>query len=280
MGFLARLKTFFWGQYRTDERSETAPSSARLAALAAVAGSPATKQHDALSTEPGYVQKRHYKRFAVQHEGISARFVLADVIELSNISTGGACIVTTGTLNPGDSVLLRLPKEKVSIPLKCTVIWEQSKEVPEEATVTGNVQKAGLRFSDVDSGTLVRLKDFMRSEGTPCDRSVADHFRPGPLRFGILSGEKAVLNYPATFPVKKISLGGMVVETTSDFAPGQHYHMALYLPHNNRPVKFLGRVASSILCNDSFDIGIEFIGMHEADHIRLQSFIETLTASN
>jgi hypothetical protein len=68
----------------------------------------------------------------------------------------------------------------------------------------GNVtlHKAGLKFSDMDTGTLVRLKDFMRIPA-PDDQKEADHFRPGPLRFSIFPGRKAMLNYPAKSPVRQ-----------------------------------------------------------------------------
>jgi hypothetical protein len=225
-----------------------------------------------------YPVKRRYERFVVEDRDLTAKAALADIIELCNISTVGCCIVTTKTLKPGDNVLLKLPHEKVSSPLKCTIIWERADE---EAAATGgeaaNLRKAGLKFSDLDTGTLVRIKDFMRLVGIPSDQKLEDGLRPSPLRYSIFTHEKAKMNYPSTFPVKKISLGGMLVETESDLDAGERYPMALYLSEGDRPVRFRGRVASKVPSGKGFDIGVEFCDMSDDDRDRLASFISALT---
>ncbi len=226
---------------------------------------------------PEYTVKRRYERFAVGDRDLTAKAALADIIELCNISTVGCCIVTTKTLKPGDNVLLKLPHEKVSSPLKCTIIWERAEDEAAAEGQTANLRKAGLKFSDLDTGTLVRIKDFMRLVGIPSDQKLEDGLRPSPLRYSIFTHEKARMNYPTTFPVKKISLGGMLVETESDLDAGERYPMALYLPEGDRPVRFRGRVASKVPTAGGFDIGVEFCDMSDDDRDRLASFIGTLT---
>ena len=224
---------------------------------------------------PQFALKRRYERFSVEEGEVKAKAALADVIELSNISTAGCCIVTTKTLKPGDNVLLKLPSEKVSTPLKCTIIWERTdEEVPAGGEIP--LHRAGLRFSDLDTGTLVRIKDFMRLVGIPSSQKVEDGLSPGPLRFSIFTNEKAKLNYPVSFPVKKISLGGMLARTETDLPEGERYPMAIYLPDSARPVKFRGRIASKLRREGGFDVGVEFCDMSDADRDRLASFIELL----
>jgi hypothetical protein len=225
-----------------------------------------------------FALRRRYQRFPVEDGEIRAKAALADVIELCNISTAGCCIVTTKTLKPGDNVLLKLPSEKVSSPLKCTIIWERTDEEPAAKEAAAPLRRAGLKFSDLDTGTLVRIKDFMRLVGIPSDQKLEDGLRPGPLRFSIFTHEKATLNYPVSFPVRKISLGGMLAGTETDLREGERYPMAIYLPGSDRPVKFRGRVASKIPREGGFDIGVEFCDMSEADRGRLAAFIKALSA--
>jgi len=280
MGILDWLRTTFVKEKETALSRKSPSLSVRSAATHAEYKGSAMEQPRAASQKKFYPIKRRFERFRVQGKELCAKIVLTDVIELSNLSTGGACIITTRALQPGENVLLTLPKDKVSTPLKCTIIWERAGEEPSKGRNSLTLHKAGLKFSDMDTGTLVRLKDFMRLTGTPGDHKQAEHFQPGPLRFSIFSGEKAMLNYPAKSPVKTISQGGMLVESTSDLEPDQQYPMALYLPHNNQPIKFLGRIASRVPCGKAFDIGVEFLQMKEADQFRLRSFIETLSAKN
>jgi hypothetical protein len=237
-------------------------------------GAAAEKEEQAAGAE--YAIKRRHERFSVEGREMRAKAALADIIELCNISTAGCCIVTTKTLKPGDNVLLKLPRDMVSSPLKCTIIWERAEEDAVRGEAAPHLRKAGLRFSDLDTGTLVRIKDFMRLVGIPVEQKTEEGFRPGPLRFSIFTQEKAKLNYPVSFPVKKLSLGGMLAATETDLQEGGRYQMAVYLPDSERPVKFRGRVASKIAREGGFDIGVEFCDMTAADRERLAAFIKTL----
>lgn len=281
MKILNWLKSTFGEQKEGGPRTEmTAPPVRTDAARQTERKNSEGEQPKMKTTKTYYPIKRRFERYRIDEKEVSAKIVLADIIELTNISTGGACVVTTRALQPGENVLLKLPGDKVTSPLKCTIIWEHAGDSPAEGHDDMTVRVAGLKFSGMDTDTLVSLKDFMRIAGTPSDQKTEDHFQPSPLRFSILSGKKAVLSYPATSPVKTISLGGMLVESVSDLEPGQRYPMALYLPHNDQPIKFKGRIASRVPHGGSFDIGIEFLHMNEVDQGRLRSFIETLAATN
>ncbi len=231
------------------------------------------------TTDPGYAIKRRYERFPVEGRALKAKAVLAEIIELLNVSLGGACIVTTRTLRPGDNVLLRIPDEKVETPLKCTIIWEAASDRP-LGRDGGHVPayRAGVKFNDVPPGTIIRLKDFMRSAGVPEESYYDKGHAPGPLRFSVQLIGKALMNYSAVFPVKKISLGGMQIETASELEIDERYPAALYLPDSGRPLRFNGRVASKIPLDSGFDAGVEFCEMSEEDRSHLTVFIESLAA--
>lgn len=282
MGIIRWLKTSLSPQSRAHQRSHDRPRG----------NSPKSPPDDrgvrADETGPGktvkqrqYATKRRYERFSVEGSDIRAKAVVTEVIELSNVSTGGACIVTTGTLSPGDNVLLKIPSEKVEKPLRCTIIWEAACDeqvAPEGANV--HARRAGVRFENLAPGTVVRLKDFMRTAGVPREVERDETYKPGPLRYSILVNEKTFMNYAATFAVKQISLGGMLVEAGPGLQIGMKYPAALYLPGSDRRVRFTARVASKIPAAGGFDAGIEFCDMSEEDRGSLSEFLDGLASTH
>jgi c-di-GMP-binding flagellar brake protein YcgR len=227
------------------------------------------------------VEKRRYKRFSVEGMNIHTKVIFDEMIELSNISVSGACLITTKILRHGDNVLLRIPYEKIYSPLKCTVIWENvSESVTDTKENYATLYKAGIQFKEVSSNTLVQLKDFMRVSGIPDEKKLSDEYQPSALRFNIHMNKRALLIYPAIYPVKKLSLGGMLVETNCELEIEDKYPMALYIPKEDLPIKFQGRIASKIAIPDEklnhFDIGIEFLNLAENHRSRLNKFISCL----
>lgn len=279
MGIISWLRTSL-SPHPQDRRSPgEMPHQAHMKASTTAHGGTVSSP-DGGTSESLYHTKRRYKRFSVIGGQLEARAALTEVIELSNVSIGGACIVTTGTLSPGDNVLLKIPSEKVEKPLKCTIIWETTTDRRlERDGATAHTFKAGVRFNDVAPGTVVRLKDFMRSAGIPEERSNDVAYKPSPLRYSMLHNEKTFMNYAATFPVKKISLCGMLVEAGPGLELGRKYPAALYLPGGDLRIRFRGRVASKIPSAGGFDTGIEFCDMTDDDRRKLSAFLDTLSPS-
>jgi PilZ domain len=280
MGIIRWLKTSL-SPHPQERRTDETPYQAPLNARSNMQGQAMGSRHGKTGREPGYAAKRRYERFSIEDGELKAKAALTEVIELSNVSIGGACIITTGTLSPGDNVLLKIPSEKVEKPLKCTIIWETASDKRlERDGANVPAYKAGVRFNDVAPGTVVRLKDFMRSAGVPEERSHDEVYNPSPLRYSVLLNEKTFMNYAATFPVKKISLGGMLVEAGPGLQLGGKYRAALYLPGSDSGIRFNGRVASKIPAAGGFDAGIEFCDMTEDDRRRLSAFLDMLAMSH
>jgi hypothetical protein len=225
--------------------------------------------------------KRRYERFAVEDMALHAKTLLATEIELLDVSMTGACIVAQKSLKPGDQHLLRLYNKGATLTLQGVVVWMtlsgSVKNAREEAVP---VYRAGVMFQNVSSDTLVRLKDFMRTFGIPDGEKVSDEYLPTALRFRIKTTERAVLYYHKTSPVKKISLGGMLMEGYNEIKLEWRAPMALFLPNENAPLKFRGRVASCIEITGRrsrhYDIGVEFLEMPEHDRFRLSDFLHLL----
>ncbi len=266
-------------QGRHEKPHETVPNASSRSRGARAKDSPQEK--DGPQPTHSHATKRRYGRYPVEGKELKARAALTEIIELSNVSIGGACIVTTRTLMPGDNVLLKIPSERVGKPLKCTIIWEAVSDRPLERNgVPVPAYKAGVKFNEVPPDTIVRLKDFMRSAGMPEEGDRDGKHGPSPLRFSVRVNEKAWMNFPATFRVKKISLGGMLTDAASELEIGGRYPAALYLPGADRPLRFSGRIASKIPHADGFDAGIEFCDLSDDDRSRLAAFLDTLTAAH
>lgn len=224
---------------------------------------------------------RRYKRFIVENMDIHAKALFAMEVKLFDISTGGACIKATKILKLGGKYLIRLESDGKLLPLQSTAIWANlSESVKNARGEFMPVYKSGIAFKDTSSDKLVKLKDFIRVSGIPNEQRLSDKYRPSALRFKIYTNEKAVLNYPKTFTVKKVSLGGMLVETNYEIQIESRFLMALFPPDENLPIKFQGRIASCIEIPDkkskNFDIGTEFLNMADNDRARLSKFIQFL----
>ena len=233
------------------------------------------------TTKRHYPQKRRYTRYVVEGMDIQAKMVFAEMIELNNVSIGGACIITTKDLKPGDNIIIRIKDENINRPLKCTVIWENEaddKNKEKAGLVTFN--KAGVKFEEVKPDTLIKLKDYMRESGIPNEEKLGEEYKPSALRFKVYKNEKAIMNYPMSYPVKKMSLGGMLVEADREFKIEQKYPMAIYLPQDSLPIKIQGRIASLIPIPDEkknrYDIGIEFLNLSGKDKSKLNKLFSQL----
>jgi c-di-GMP-binding flagellar brake protein YcgR len=224
------------------------------------------------------IGKRRYERFAVEDMTLHAKTLFATEIEVLDVSMTGACIVAKKSLKSGDQHLLRLQNKGTALTLQGVVVWVMLsgsvKNAREEAVP---VYRAGVMFKNVSSDKLVELKDFMRTFGAPDGEKLSDEYPPTALRFRIKATESAVLYYHKTSPVKKISLGGMLMEGYNGIKLEWRAPMALFLPNENAPLKFRGRVASCIEIpgrrTKHYDIGVEFLDMPEDDRSRLSEFL-------
>jgi Tfp pilus assembly protein PilZ len=232
------------------------------------------------SHQQNYTRRRRYPRFSVEGMDISSKMIFAEGIKLSNMSVGGACIITKKLFNPGNKVLIRFKSERFYGPLKAITIWRNlSGSIIDTSGKPIPLYKAGIQFKDISSEALVYLKDFMRISGVPEEKTYSDAYKPSALRYVITNNEEAVLHYPEACIVKKISLSGMLVETNRELKIEQRYPMVLFIPNENQPIKFRGRIASQIPLGEPnrFDTGIEFLDLTEDDKLKLKRFIAYLS---
>ncbi len=226
------------------------------------------------------MEKRQHERFTVEDENIQAKMIFSLPAELFNVSTAGACIKTTKILKLSGHYLIRFKDENLHLPLRSTVMWE---------ILTGSIKntigeiipvyKSGIKFNNINPDKIIMLKDFIRASGILDEIRAIHKQEQSPLRYKIHSNEKALLNYSNTFNVRDISLGGILVESNNGIQPEKKYIMALFLPDENDPIKFQGRIVSRTEKHDNkshlFNIGIEFLNIKETDSSRLSKFLSS-----
>lgn len=228
-----------------------------------------------------YPVKRRYKRYVVQGMDFRARTIFDTEIELLDISLGGARIKSQRSLKMGTNYLIKLLSEKALLSLKCDVKWEVlSGSIKDGTHNIIPIYTIGIEFKDIPSNKLEQLKNFMKIVGLPDEQPFVDEKRLSGLRFKIKSKEMAIIDGQDIYIVKKISLGGMRIESNYEIQIDNRYPMELFFPDDKIPIKFQGRVASCIPIPDkspeSHDTGIEFLDIEEEDRERLRTFIQSL----
>lgn len=228
--------------------------------------------------EIDYAIKRRYQRYSVEGSEVRAHMLFPEEVTFYNLSVNGACIRTEKELKVGCKYLIRVPDEKMPLYINCYAVWKSDNsgvESEQQGYLTG------LRFLNISSSDVIRLKDFMRNSGVPKENMSTDQYKPSPLRFYITSNQKTVIKCPELLSVKTISLGGLLAVSNRALELEGRYFMRLILSSEADPIKCRFRVASIIPGPTSskhrFDIGVEFIKMEDADRTRLDSFIHSLS---
>jgi len=219
--------------------------------------------------------KRRHKRFSV--EGIQGNMLFSSEINILNISVGGAAIETPRRLNLGGEYTLKLEDKGKTFSIKGKVVWSelsQSRKTPSGDIVP--IYRTGLQFVDVLTESAEALLGFLEAHKSTPDG------RLGGIRFRIHAPERAVLSMPYSYKVKRLSAGGMLIESYERLSVDDRFPMEIFIPMGSahKAVGFIGRVASCIEVEDSYprhyDVGIEFLDMSEDSKNTLMEFIKSL----
>lgn len=210
--------------------------------------------------------------------------LFANEVDILDISIGGISLRADRRLNIGTEYTLKIKDRNSIIPLKGTVMWallSGTKKNPDGDTVP--LYTAGMSFSGLSGETIRELTRFI-SEHREGQHPGDWRLTGGPrfnIRYTIDTGD-AVLNYPESFLVKKISLGGMLIESAQQIEVEKRLPMELSLP-GDAVITFGGRVASCLPSGQldrSFAIGIEFVDIGESEKTRLEDFINMLAKTD
>ncbi len=219
--------------------------------------------------------KRRYKRFTLNIQEINGKMLFATQVKVIDISIGGISIKANRRLNIGSEYSLKLEGMK-TISLRGSVVWSslgESRGKSDGEVVP--IYSAGLKFTNMSPEKTAELLSFIDSNKKE-EVQVIGGTRLN-VRFHINDPEKAILNFPSSYKVKKIGLGGMLIECVRDLEIESRIPMELSVRADN-PIEFVGRVASCQLTGGGvqrqFDIGIEFTDLTEKERAVLASFID------
>lgn len=226
--------------------------------------------------------KRRHKRFRLDLMGINGKMILADRVEIIDISLGGVALKTDRRLNVGKEYLIKLGDKGKSIEVKGIVVRCELSTIEERSNgARVSIYTAGMMFKDVSPDAIA---DFLKSieqdkkEAMPVmvDRRLT-------VRFYITTPWEKTLCFPAEFKVKEISLSGMLIQTDQALETESMIPMGLSLKADN-PVNFIGRVASCRMTEDKgeahYEIGVEFKDLTDTDRTSLKTFIDYLAVTD
>jgi Tfp pilus assembly protein PilZ len=229
-----------------------------------------------------FSNQRRHRRFTVDIMEIQSRAVFACEVAIYDISISGVSLIADRRLDTGREYSIRIMDEDPDISLQGTVVWcsENESAICSDAYVHLKYA-AGLKFTSLPQETRARLMTFIETHLIDRDTQVKVQDMSGRrcnVRFHAERSEKAMLNVAEAYRVRKLSLGGLQLESDHDFELETRMHMSITIPGDVQ-LTFTGRVAS---CNPSpsnpshFDIGIEFIDMPEQEKIKLKALIRRL----
>jgi Tfp pilus assembly protein PilZ len=220
--------------------------------------------------------KRRHKRFIVEGMDINGKLMFTTDVSVINISISGLSIKADRRLDIGREYTLKLEDHERIVTVKGTVVWSSligNHEGPHGEMMP--VYSAGLKFTDVLNDRITEIINFI--EGHVHE---SEHRLSG-IRFNIAKPEKAVIHFPTHYTVKRISAGGMLIESDDSLVVESRFPMELTLPEE-KPISFTGRVASCALVKirglEHYDVGIEFLEMDQAGRKKLEELIALLNS--
>jgi c-di-GMP-binding flagellar brake protein YcgR len=221
---------------------------------------------------------RRYKRYRLDYVEINGQLTLASEVSVLDISMGGVSLRVDKRLNIGGKYLLRLEDKEMRISVKCEVAWARlsgTKKSPGGEAIPEYT--AGMKFIDLSEEKCADLMHFVECIEREEVRRADD--RRQHVRFNIQMPGMAILNFPADYSVRTISLSGMLIESNQTLEPERRVPMVLSL-HDNQSIDFLGRIVSCQRkveeSGECYQIGIEFIDVTSEAREVLASFIDLL----
>ena len=225
--------------------------------------------------------RRRHKRFTVDLIDINGKMIFASNVKIIDISLGGISLKADRRLNIGSEYTLTVSSKGKVFSTKCIVVWSFIKESMED--LKGNIvpiYTAGMLFKDASNKKIEEIVNFI--EDHKLDVMVDLHVLSGQrlnVRVQIEAPDNAVLNFHENYKVKKLSLGGMQIESMYELGIEHKWPMKIIF-RGDKAIQFLGRVAWCFLVKkmgqEHYDIGIEFLDMSEHGNEILNEFIRSL----
>jgi Tfp pilus assembly protein PilZ len=231
------------------------------------------------------MEQRSHPRFIVESLDISGRIMLANKVEILNISVGGVLVKTDKRLNVGTIYMLRLESKGKLLTLPCKVVRAELSESHKDSIGQSiPIYSAGMQFTNVSNEQINVINDFLK--GHVIGYQKQEHKAMDKIsdlrlyvRFLIKTPEQATIQCYDSYKLKDISMGGIRIESDYRLDIGEKQLMEIVLP-GEKPVKFSGKVISCFLLGNKepkqYDIGIKFLDMSDQDKETFKFFLKSL----
>ncbi len=222
--------------------------------------------------------RRRHKRFNLDLMKINGKMILAQKVEIIDISQGGIALNTDRRLSVSKEYLISLGDKGKRIDVKGIIVRCELSRI-EERSIGERVPiyTAGMMFKDVAPDRIADFLDSIEKHKKEEAPVVVD--RRMEVRFFITTPWQKTLSFPSEFKVKEISLSGMLIETQEALKIESKVPMGLSLKADN-PVNFIGRVVSCRMAGDKeqayYVIGVEFTDLKDENRMLIKSFIDYL----
>ena len=140
-----------------------------------------------------------------------------------------------------------------------------------------------IKFMKMTGEKTADLVDFINKSRLDSDHDRDVHSLSGlryNSRFAMNINTQAILDFPEHYKIKRLSQGGMLIESSNALEIEHEFPMEISLPGENL-IGFLGRVAMCLPTHleneEHYDVGIEFPDMPETDCKKLEKFLSTLS---
>lgn len=228
-------------------------------------------------------ERRRHERFVVDILEITGKMTFARNVKIHDISIGGVAVTVDKRVNLGSEYTLKIQGKGKVLSLRGAVVWSLLSESLMDAH--GNVvpvYKAGLKFIGLSEEQVSEIESFMEDHKRELNKELDVSKIGGTrlhVRFKIEDPEKAVLNFYENYKVKKIGLGGMLIESRQALDTDDTFPMEITL-NNDKSMKLVGRIASCLQKEYEkeahYDIGVEFFDISERNKRTLHEFIRLL----
>lgn len=222
------------------------------------------------------MDRRHFKRFTIEHADVNCKMHLMQDVRILDVSMGGVSISLNHNLAIGDEYLLKIDHDGHIFSVNGDIMWvEESESLEIEDGEVVSVFKAGMSFKEIFTEKGDMLAKLIEEKA----HSDKERRRVRGVRVKLKKPEAAI-NLMGEYNVVEISFGGMQLKANRKLKENMEYKMSMVIPEANKPLHFVGRIASCKPLEGSekaFKTGIEFINMGVKDLQCIQDLIYNLT---
>jgi hypothetical protein len=222
-------------------------------------------------------QRRRHPRFPVNALKLTGQMTYSSEVSVLDIGLGGVSLRADQRLNIGGKYHLKLVVDEKVIPVTCEVAWARLSGT--RRSMGGEivpVYTAGMKFIGLAPDSASDLHDLVSAMS---DAGGQEDERRAHARAPVPAPGIALMDFPADYTARVISLSGMLIESGTPVETESRIPMVLCLEDGER-MDIRGRVVSCELASGNgesrYRIGIEFIELPDHARDALAAFLVSL----